>query len=161
MATLKTMRYVLALLAAVLAAFAAPAAGAQAIDRYLAAGGTLSLRDGVGSADVIARGGILGQVDRGRVLIRDFPDRGGTDINVWGADWRRAIDSRTTVYGGTGLRFRALGGAWRVRMKGRGIDASAAGRGSVTLRGTRGTFSVDGGSYRDWPDDAIRFRYGD
>lgn len=155
------MRCTAAVFAAVLAAFAAPAAGAQALDRYPAAGGTLSLREGVGTADVIARGGILGQIDRGRVLIRDLPDGSGTDINVWGADWRRVIDSRTTVYGGRSLRFRALGGAWRARMKGRGIDASAAGRGAVTLRGGGGEFSVDGGSYRDWPDEATRFRYGD
>jgi hypothetical protein len=154
-------RYLLALLAATVAAVVAPTAGAQTLDRYLTAGGTLSLRDGFGSADVIARGGVLGKVDRGRVLIRDFPDRAGTDINVWGADWRRVIDSRTTVYGGTGLRFRALAGAWRVRMKGRGIDASAAGRGTVMLRGIGGTYSIDGGSYRDWPDEATWFRYGD
>jgi hypothetical protein len=156
------MRYAVAVFAAAaLAVLAAPAGGAQTLDRYMAAGGTLSLRDGAGTADVIARGGILGQIDRGRVLIRDLPDGDDTDINVWGADWRRVIDSRTTVYGGRGLRFRALGGAWRARMKGRGIDASAAGRGSVTLRGGVGSFSVDGGSYRDWPEDATRFRYGD
>jgi hypothetical protein len=161
MATLTTMRFLLAVIVAVLAAFAAPTAGAQTFDRYLTAGGTLSLRDGVGSARVMAQGGVLGQLDRGRVVIRDFPDRGGTDINVWGEDWTRVIDSRATVYGGTELRFRALGGAWRVRMKGRGIDVSAAGRGAVTLSGTGGTFSLDGGFYRDWPDEATRFRYGD
>jgi hypothetical protein len=155
------MRYAVVVVTAALAAFAAPAAGAQTLDRYLTAGGTLSLREGAGTADVIARGGILGQIDRGRVLIRDLPDGVGTDINVWGADWRRVIDSRTTVYGGRRLRFRALGGAWRARMKGRGIDASAAGRGSVTLRGATGTFSVDGESFRDWPEDATRFRYGE
>jgi hypothetical protein len=155
------VRYFVAVFALALTSFLAPAAGAQGVERSLTAGGTLSLRDGVGSADVIGRGGVLGQVFRGRVFIRDLPDRGGTDINVWGAEWRRVIDSRTTVYGGTRLRFRALGGAWRVRMKGRGIDASAAGRGAVTLRGAQGTFSIDGGSYRDWPEDASTFRYGD
>ena len=155
------MRYAVAVLAAAVAAFVAPTAGAHTLDRYLTAGGTLSLRDGAGTADVIARGGILGQIDRGRVLIRDLPDGSGTDINVWGADWRRVIDWRTTVHGGRHLRFRALGGAWRARMKGRGIDASAAGRGTVTLRGAAGEFSVDGDSYRDWPDEAARFRYGD
>jgi hypothetical protein len=155
------MRYIVVVLAVVSAAFIAPTAGAQSLERSLTASGTLSLREGAGVADVIARGGILGQVDRGRVFIRDLRDGADTDINVWGADWRRVIDSRTTVYGGRSLRFRALGGAWRVRMKGRGIDASAAGRGSVTLRGEDGEFSVDGGSHRDWPEDATRFRYGD
>ena len=161
MATLTAMRYLLAVFVVVLAASAAPTAGAQSFDRYLTAGGTLSLRDGVGSARVMAQGGVLGKLDRGRVVIRDFPDRGGTDINVWGADWTRVIDSRATLYGGTDLRFRALGGAWRVRIKGRGIDVSAAGRGAVTLRGAGGTFSLDGGSYRDWPDEVTRFEYGD
>ena len=161
MVTLKPVRSLLIVAAVLAAACVAPAAGAQSLDRYPAAGGTLSLRGGVGSADVIARGGVLGQIDRGRVRIRDLPDGAGTDINVWGADWSRTIDPRTTVYGGRDLRFRALGGAWRVRMKGRRIDASAAGRGSVTLRGRDGTFAVDGGSYRDWPEDATAFRYGD
>ena len=155
------MRHLLIVLAVALAAVAAPTAGAQTLDRSLEAGGTLSLRDGVGTADVVARGGILGQIARGRVLIRDLPDRVGTDVNVWGADWKRVVDSRTTVYGGTGLRFRALGGAWRVRIVGRGIDASAAGRGEVTLRGARGTFSIDGGSYRSWPEDATTYQFGD
>ncbi len=155
------MRSLLVVAVVLIAACAAPTAGAQSLDRFLTAGGTLSLREGAGFAHVIARGGVLGQIDRGRIRIRDLPDPAGTDVNVWGADWSRAIDSRTTVYGGRDLRFRALGGAWRVRMKGRGIDASAAGRGAVTLRGTRGTFSVDGGSYRDWPEDATAFRYGD
>jgi hypothetical protein len=155
------VRYHLVLVALVSAAVVTPSAGAQVLDRHLTAGGTLSLRDGVGSADVIARGGVLGQIARGRVLIRDFRDREGTDINVWGEEWRRVIDARTTVYGGTDLRFRALDGAWRVRMRGRGIDASAAGRGSVTLAGVGGTFSVDGGPFRAWPDDAITLRYGD
>ena len=156
-----TMRYRYVLLAAVVAAMAAPAAGAQSVDRYLAAGGTLSLRDGVGSAAVLGRGGIIGKVDRGRVRIRDLRDDDGTDINVWGEEWSREIDSRTTVYGGKELRFRALGGAWRVRMKGRAIDASAAGRGLVLLRGTDGTFAIDGDEYRDWPDEPSAFRFGD
>jgi hypothetical protein len=155
------MRYRYALLAAVVAAMAVPAAGAQTVDRYLSAGGTLSLRDGVGSAAVLGRGGIIGKVDRGRVRIRDLRDDDGTDINVWGEEWSREIDSRTTVYGGADLRFRALGGAWRVRMKGRAIDASAAGRGLVFLRGTDGTFAIDGDSYREWPDEVSKFRFGD
>ena len=155
------MRYRYVLLAAVVAVITAPAAGAQTFDRYLTAGGTLSLRDGVGSASVLARGGIIGKVDRGRVRIRDLRDDGETDINVWGEEWSREIDSRTTVYGGADLRFRALGGAWRVRMNGRAIDASAAGRGFVLLRGADGTFAIDGDSYRDWPDEVSRFRFGD
>jgi hypothetical protein len=155
------MRYLVAAIAVAFAMIVAPAAGAQTLDRYLSAGGTLSLREGAGSADVIARGGLLGQIDRGRVLIRDLPDGSGTDVNVWGFEWRRVIDPRTTVYGGASLRFRALGGAWRVRMKGRGIDASAAGRGFVMLAGSRGEFSLDGDDYRDWPEEPARFRYGE
>ena len=145
----------------VLVLAAVPVAEAQ-LERYLDAGaGTVSLRDGTGSAYIAGRGGVLGSIVRGRVRIRDLPDRNGTTIRVSGADWSRVIDSRTTVYGGRDVRFRALDGAWAVRIVGRGIDASAAGRGSVTLDGSAGTFSIDGGTYRRWPEDRTTYRYGD
>ena len=150
-----------AVLALALVLVAVPTAAAQ-LERYVdAGGGTLSLRDGKGVAHVVGRGGILGSVARGRVRIRDLPDRAGTKISVSGAEWSRVIDARTTVYGGRDLRFRALEGAWAVRIAGRGIDASAGGRGRVTLKGSAGTFSVDGDDYRRWPEDRTTFRYGD
>jgi hypothetical protein len=154
-------RFVILLVVALAVVVAAPAASAQLPGRDLEGAQTVLLCDGVGVADLRARGSVLGQLARGRVRIRNLPDSVGTEINVYGAEWRRSIDENTTVYGGWGLRFRALGGAWRVRIRGRAIDASAVGRGALRLWGTAGTFAIDRDECnRAWPEEATTFRYG-
>ncbi len=42
------------------------------------------------------------------------------------------------------LHFSIAGGAWMATLRGRGISASAVVDGKVLLRGTKGTFSIDG-----------------
>ncbi len=146
------------LLPVVLALTLAAAAHGQ-LPRELAGSASLELH-GDGRVAIAARGGVLGRFDRGRVVIRDVKDKSGTEIHVSGADWSRKIDKRARMYGGKDVRFRALGGKWRVRISAKGIDASAAGRGSVSLKGT-GKFSLDGGEARRWPSTLKTYTFGD
>ncbi len=45
-------------------------------------------------------------------------------------------------------------------LRGRGIAASAVVVGKVLLRGTKGTFSIDGGPRRKWPLNGQTYKLG-
>jgi hypothetical protein len=55
-----------------------------------------------------------------------------------------------------------FGGPWRVRIRGRNIDADGVVLGSLTLdrEGAKGRFSVDGSAYRLWPALRTSYRLG-
>src|SRR5207249_783046 len=95
--------------------------------------GTLSLRGGHGTFTINARGGVIGSFLRGKVIITDPVDGDGTGPIVSGDDWQKDRDEKTTVYGGTKVRFRMIGGTFRIRVIGTGVNLSVVGRGMVTL----------------------------
>jgi opacity protein-like surface antigen len=146
---MKTLLVTLALIA-----LTAPAAVAAA--RLDPADGTLSVRDGRGSFTVNARGGVIGSLARGRVIITDPVDGDGTGPIVSGDDWHKERSDTTTVYGGTRVRFRLIGGAFRIRVIGSGVNLSVVGRGTASLNGQGteddGTYSVNGAPYAPVPD---------
>lgn len=126
----------------VLAAALAPV-GAYAAKSALG-GGTLSL-DGVdGKVMVVARGGIIGRVDRGIVTIRDLTPNDDSDPSVWGARDLRPDDPGLYVYRGLNIRFRVIGGGFRVMIDGRGIDLSVVGNGTATIEAVNGVYSTSG-----------------
>lgn len=118
--------------------------------------GTLSVKGGSGVVVIVARGGVIGQIDRGRVMIDDpNPDDGGLPV-VSGYERLIGMSDTRWLYSGTDLRFRLFGGLLRIRIVGTGINLSFAGRGSVTLVGAglfdNGLVSFDGGdTYRPLP----------
>jgi hypothetical protein len=121
------------------------------------ADGTLSLRGGHGTFTVNARGGVIGSFLRGKVVITDPVDGDGTGPIVSGDDWQKDRgDGKTTVYGGTKVRFRMIGGTFRIRVIGTGVNLSVVGRGQVTLKGAGtvddGSYSVNGSLYAGVPD---------
>ncbi len=129
---------ILIVLAAVLAPVGAFAAKGALGD------GTLSL-DGVdGRVVVAARGGIIGRVGRGVVTIRDRTPNDDSDPAVWGARDFRQGDDGLYVYRGQNIRFRLIGGAFRVTIDGRGIDVSVVGNGVATLDAVSGVYSTNG-----------------
>jgi hypothetical protein len=142
------------LLVALVCLAAAPAAEAA---RGAPKGTGIELVDGSGRVVLNLRGALLGGLERGQLTVVDLTDRQKTEIIVQGYKWKRTVNARTTVYGGAEIRFRVFRGAWRVRIQGSGIGASAVGRGTVRLKG-RGLYSVAGGPYRIWPalDQTIR-----
>jgi hypothetical protein len=123
--------------------------------------GTLSVRDARGTIILNARGGLIGSFAYGSVRIVDPVEGDGTGPIVSGDEFRKEIDEKTDIYRGTKVRFRIIGGAFRVVIKGRGINLSLVGKGNVTLNGAGteddGTYSVNGGEYSVVPDFPFAF----
>jgi hypothetical protein len=138
---------------AMLAALALPAASAARIQG--ATDGTLSVRDARGTITISGRGGVIGSFARGSVTINDPVDGDGTGPVVTGDDWSKDRNDTTTTWGGTKVRFRIIGGSFRIVVKGRGINLSLVGKGNVTLAGAGtgddGSYSVNGGDYLALP----------
>jgi len=144
---------------AVLAALALPAASAAR--EQGATDGTLSVRDARGMVTISVRGGVIGSFARGSVRISDPVDGDGTGPIVTGDEWSNERDATTTTWGGTRVRFRIIGGAFRIVVKGRGINLSLVGKGNVTLDGAGtlddGSYSVNGGEYLAMPEFPLPF----
>ena len=138
---------------AVLAALALPAASA-ARDQSVS-DGTLSVQNGRGTITISARGGVIGSFARGSVRISDPINGDGTGPIVTGDEWSNERDATTTTWGGTRVRFRIIGGSFRIVVRGRGINLSLVGTGKVTLDGAGtgddGSYSVNGGEYLALP----------
>ena len=134
---------------AALAAVLFPSTGAATA--RTAGDGTLSVLDGRGKFTIIARGGVIGSFARGRVIVTDPIDGDGTGAIVSGDDWHRDRGEQTDIYGGTRVRFRLIGGSFKIVVIGRGVNLSVVGRGTVTVNGEGtlddGAYSVNGGDY--------------
>lgn len=139
---------------ALLVALALPAASAARVQN--ATDGTLSIRDGRGKMTMSIRGGVIGSFAAGAVTITDPVDGDGTGPIVTGNDWSKDRSDTTTTWGGTKVRFRIIGGYFKVVVRGRGINLSLIGKGNVKLEGAGtdadGSYSVNGGDYSPIPD---------
>jgi hypothetical protein len=62
-------------------------------------------------------------------------------------------------FNGSGFRFRAIGGFYRVEVRGFGVYLFAGGHGNVRFHG-EGTYSIDGGSFRSLPGRILKRRIG-
>lgn len=158
------VRQLLASTAVVVGLTLAAAASASAAIELRAPAGSSSrvqLSNGKGIAILHSEDGTtLGVVVNGRIKVVD-PLRGkDTQIRLWGCEERRRPAPRTTVCLGDDIHFSVLVGVWTVTLRGRGINASAVARGTLRLRGTRGTFSIDGGAARRWPSVMRTYKLG-
>jgi hypothetical protein len=140
---------------ALLGALALPAA--TAARTHGATDGTLSIQNGRGKIILTVRGGVIGSFAAGSVTITDPIDGDGTGPIVTGEDFPPIERSdTTTTWRGNRVRFRIIGGYFRVVVKGRGINLSLIGKGQVTLNGAGtgddGTYAVNDGVYSPLPD---------
>ncbi|HXF98836.1 MAG TPA: hypothetical protein VNJ46_09525 [Gaiellaceae bacterium] len=98
--------------------------------------GTLSVEQGRGAIVLEIRGAVLGRLAQGTLRVTDLTPRDRFEPIVTG---RRLLEEelgpRTIVYRGQGLRFRMVGGGYRIVVRGAGISLSAVGRGQVVLDG--------------------------
>lgn len=148
---------------------AVPAVGAAALMRG-AGDGTLSVEDGHGRVVVDVRGGVIGRFDTGFVTIVDLTPDDAFEAKVWGATRVREIGEDRDRHFGTNVRFRLIGGSFRISVNGSGIDLSAVGNGLVTLEGRTkapGLYSLGGedcsaprATCKELPDPAKTFRLG-
>ena len=133
----------------VLLALSVPLAGYAATQ---VGDGTLSVENGRGKVVVHAKGGIIGRLDRGTVVVFDLTPDDAFEPIVFGDDEPvRLVGENGLQYGGRNLRFRLIGGTYRIIVRGGGIDLSAVGNGFAWLEGDPiepGLYSLDGSDCR-------------
>jgi hypothetical protein len=114
--------------------------------------GTLSVEQGKGVVALDLRGSVLGRLTNGSLRVVDQTPRDRFVPLVVGRRLtQERLGPRTVLYRGQGLRFRMVGGGFKIVIRGTGISVSAVGRGAVSLDGERrvegedtGVYSVDG-----------------
>jgi hypothetical protein len=139
---------------------ALPAGGAARVDG--ANDGTLSVKDARGVMTVQGRGGVIGTIAKGSITITDPVDGDGTGPIITGDDFPPVERSETTTtWRGNKVRFRIIGGWFRIVLRGRGINLSFVGKGQVILNGAGteddGTYAVNGSEYNIVPAFALPF----
>ena len=111
--------------------------------------GTLALKNASGVFVIQGKGAVIGQLDRGYVRILDPNPNDGPPAIVSGWEHARDMTDKSSLWSGTDINFRMIGGTFRIQISGKGVDLSFVGRGSVTLTGLGssddGRYSVDGG----------------
>jgi hypothetical protein len=133
--------------------------------------GTLSVENGRGKVNVQARGGLIGRLDRGSIVIYDLTPADAHQPVVSGDDEPLVVVGQKGLrYRGQGIRFRIIGGGFRVVIQGRGIDLSVVGRGTGFIEGEgpdSGLYSLEGEDCRKsaagcqpLPQVGVRFRLG-
>src|SRR5262245_26581699 len=141
------MRKLVVLLCALSAATAA--GGAWATEPTA---GTLSVDRGRGVVMIDLRGSVLGKLGNGSLRITDqTPFDRYTALVVGKKVTQERLGPRTVVYRGQGLRFRMLGGGYRMVARGSGIALSAVGRGVFMLDGDPRFPGDDVGVYSSTP----------
>jgi hypothetical protein len=112
------------------------------------AGGTLSVERGKGVVMIDLRGSVVGRITSGSLRVTDHtPNDRYTAVVVGRKLTQERVGPRTVIYRGVGLRFRMLGGGYRMLARGSGITVSAVGRGLVMLDGDPKVFGEDIGVY--------------
>jgi hypothetical protein len=114
--------------------------------------GTLSVKDARGIITIQGRGGVIGTLVKGSVTITDPVDGDGTGPIITGDDFPPVEKSETTTtWRGNKVRFRIIGGWFKIVLRGRGINLSFVGKGNVILNGAGtdddGTYAVNGADY--------------
>jgi hypothetical protein len=143
--------------------FATNAAAGVADRGPAGSGATLSLVNGKGFAAITSNdGSVLGTMAQGKITLVDYARGTATtfDARDWGCEKKRRPNRKTVICSGSDLHFSVAGGAWFLSLNGRGISASARLTGKVLLRGTRGTFSINNGRIRPWPEVAHTYKLG-
>jgi hypothetical protein len=132
-----------------------------------AADGTLAVRDGRGKVQMTIKGSLIGRIVNGSITIEELAPDEDTEPVVRGYKtfkWGRNGNLRT--YTGKNVRFRLIGGRYRVIFNGKGLFFSLVGKGRVTLDGNGsvedgrfydGFYSLNGSEEESLPDDAQAF----
>jgi hypothetical protein len=131
--------------------------------------GTLSVRAGLGKVTLSPfNGSAVGRLQKGTIKVTDPIADDGIGVDFFGSCDDRDRDklTATTTCRGTNLRFRAIGGAYQIQLKGTGIYLSAVGHGAIGLDGrgdqqsvdADGTYSLNDGPYKSLPDFGATLR---
>jgi hypothetical protein len=115
-------------------------------------GGTLSVERGRGTVMIDLKGAVVGRISGGTLRVTDHtPFDRFTPVVSGRKLTETQLGPRTVLYRGQGLRFRMVGGGYRMVARGWGITVSAVGRGTVVLDAEQrfvgddtGVYSLDG-----------------
>jgi hypothetical protein len=119
--------------------------------------GAMTLKDASGKVVIQAKGGVIGRFDQGALIVRDPKPEDEMEAVVTGADKTTPVDDFVTVYSGKNIRFRFIGGRFKITLRKdtTGIDLSATGKGTVTLQGAGtlddGTYAFNGDKPKELP----------
>ena len=129
--------------------------------------GTLVVDNAKGVVFLNVRGGIIGRFDQGTIEITDPIEGDGPPPVVRGYQQARELGPKRIVYSGEGdVRFRLIGGLYRVRIAAQGIDVSVVGKGTAVLNGSgfadlqTGRYSLSGGPWQSMPSAPTRLTLG-
>jgi hypothetical protein len=125
--------------------------------------GTLSVERGKGVVMIDLRGNVLGRLSLGSLRVTDqTPNDRYAPLVVGKKVTQERLGPRTVLYRGQGLRFRLVGGGYRMVARGSGITVSAVGRGVVMLDGEPrfpgddvGIYSRDGADCSSEPQNCL------
>ena len=128
--------------------------------------GSLAVDNARGVIVLNVRGGIIGRMDSGTLDITDPIAGDGLLPVVRGYQQKFQLGPRHVQYSGEGdIRFRLIGGLYRVTINAVGVDVSAVGRGSVVLDGSGfaeqpGRYQINGGTWQSMPDESTGLTLG-
>jgi hypothetical protein len=129
--------------------------------------GTLSVKAGVGKVYVNFNGSAVGRLRSGYIKLTDPVASDGIGFDFSGCEAETDRSDLTTnrsdtitICKGKDLRFRAIGGKYRISMNGVGTYLSAVGHGYAVLDGagynpavgSDGTYSLNDEPYKSLPD---------
>jgi hypothetical protein len=137
--------------------------------------GTLSVKSGVGKVYLNFNGSAVGRVKTGSIRVVDPVTSDGVgfefsncDVVADKSDTTTTTNDKIKVCRGDNIRFRAIGGNYRIQMAGAGVNLSAVGHGSFSLNGAGdadafnpstfdGTYSLNDGPYKSLPNAFTTF----
>src|ERR1700690_641077 len=93
--------------------------------------GTVSVKSADGKVAIVARGSFIGYFDSCTIWVNDPDPTDGAAPTITNSEISLNLTDTKTFYRGTAMRFRMVGGFWRVIIQGKGIDLSGIGRGQI------------------------------
>jgi len=151
----------LAVLSVSLLALAAPAAASALAQAP--GDGTLVVKNGTAPRGVpvvtlIVTGAAIGRITNlGTIVIDDSTPNDSFSPEVTGYTSHQDTSYTATKWIGVNMKFRAVGGTYKITIYGSGVDLSAVGRGYVSLSGVPdatsgdGVYSLNGDPFRSLP----------
>ena len=121
--------------------------------------GTLVVKNGDGYVFISGRGAIIGSCEYCKVRTFDPDPDDGTGPIVNGAEDHDDGPTGVDIYEGSDVRFRMIGGAFKIRIWGSGIDLSVVARGWGRIKGydsNSGWYALNGDERRLLPSDLTK-----
>ena len=124
--------------------------------------GTMTVRDGRGKLTLVIKGSLIGRFANGTLKIEALDTDEGGDPVVRGYKTVKWGRGNSPTYSGKNVRFRLIGGRYRVQFHGKGLNFSLVARGRVMIDGSGslgdgifydGFYSLNGSEEESLPDE--------